>query len=369
MNTCFVIMQIGNPELDEVYYKTIKSAIESCGLEAKRIDEDKKGDLITPNILNNIEESQIIIGDITNERQNCYFEIGYAMGLGKKTNLILTVQEDYKIHFDLMNFPLVRWNKDNLCEKLIKEIKARQSELNKTIRISSNPWDENWIASNREKAMLGLRATGQSGFMEIRFALDHPKININQKSLKEAANVSIINYWGHPIGDSISENPQSTVDGIIANLTKENTLYEYLTIRTNGDFYLLQSFFEDSQEPNKLLSDISIERVTKTLYYCTRLYKNLGVDSETYVNISILHDGLRNRVLDARTQNKFAQGTCNVEEPHEKTLHKTFTELESNILFYVKEITSSLFMLFDFATVPDENYENIVTKFLSIQIT
>ena len=36
----------------------------------------------------------MIVADITNERPNCYLEVGYAMGLGKKANLILTARED-----------------------------------------------------------------------------------------------------------------------------------------------------------------------------------------------------------------------------------------------------------------------------------
>ena len=91
----FVIMQIGNKELDEVFYKAIVPAIQSCGLEPRRVDKHNEGRLLKSEIVKFIESSDIIIADLTNERQNCYLEIGYAMGLDKFRKLILTAREDH----------------------------------------------------------------------------------------------------------------------------------------------------------------------------------------------------------------------------------------------------------------------------------
>jgi hypothetical protein len=43
MPEAFIIIQIGNPELDEICVKAIVPAIESCGIEAKRVDKHNTG--------------------------------------------------------------------------------------------------------------------------------------------------------------------------------------------------------------------------------------------------------------------------------------------------------------------------------------
>jgi hypothetical protein len=40
MSQAFIIMQIGNPELDTVYEEVFVPALKACGLEAKRVDKE-----------------------------------------------------------------------------------------------------------------------------------------------------------------------------------------------------------------------------------------------------------------------------------------------------------------------------------------
>ncbi len=76
-------MQIGNAELDQMCERVLVPVLESCGLEAKRVDKHNEGGLLKSEIIGFIERSEIIIADLTNERPNCYLEIGYAMGIDK----------------------------------------------------------------------------------------------------------------------------------------------------------------------------------------------------------------------------------------------------------------------------------------------
>jgi hypothetical protein len=88
------------------------------------------------------ERSEIIVADLTNERPNCYLEIGYAMGIEKFRNLILTVREDHspessnherggpKVHFDLAGYDILFGHPGNLDEfrtELEKKIRRRLS--------------------------------------------------------------------------------------------------------------------------------------------------------------------------------------------------------------------------------------------------
>jgi hypothetical protein len=122
----FVIMQIGSPELDVVYERVMVPALASCGLEARRVDRHNAGGLLYSEIIAFIEESDLIVADLTHERPNCYLEVGYAMGAGRSTNLILTAREDHgadhpghrpggpKVHFDLVGYDILFWSPTRL---------------------------------------------------------------------------------------------------------------------------------------------------------------------------------------------------------------------------------------------------------------
>ena len=126
MAPAFVIMQIGNKELDNVFQKAISPAILSSGLSVKRVDKHNEGVLLKSEIITFIQESDIIIADLTNERPNCYLEVGFAMGIDKFKNLILSVREDHfpdspnykkggpKIHFDLTGYDILSWSPDDV---------------------------------------------------------------------------------------------------------------------------------------------------------------------------------------------------------------------------------------------------------------
>ena len=116
MKQAFIIMQIGNSELDKVYEDTILPALRANDLDPKRVGKHNQGGLLKNEIISFIENSDIIVADLTNERPNCYLEIGYAMGVDKFRNLILTAREDHlsespnyklggpKIYFDLSGY-------------------------------------------------------------------------------------------------------------------------------------------------------------------------------------------------------------------------------------------------------------------------
>jgi hypothetical protein len=134
----FVIMQIGDAQLDSVFERAIDPALGACGLAAKRVDRHNRGGLLPVEIVTFIDESEILIADLTNERPNCYLEVGYAIGVGKHTNLILTAREDHdpesprhrpggpRIHFDLAGYDILLWSEESLD--------AFRDELEKRIR-------------------------------------------------------------------------------------------------------------------------------------------------------------------------------------------------------------------------------------------
>jgi len=294
MKQAFIIMQIGNPDLDIIFQDAIVPALKSCGFNPKRVDKHNEGRLLKSEIVEFIESSDIIVADLTNARPNCYLEVGYAMGLDKFLNLILTAREDHyqnspnysregpKIHFDLSGYDILFWESDKLVqfkEELEKRVRRRMATLTPKIPSFVSTWDNEWISKHKEVAFSGLEQNGKSEFMEIRMTLlEDFNLNVAQGDLLTAARNAQIDTFGWPLGiilDGTEYSPKPTTDGIVAEINLEDReSYDYWTIRKDGSFYLLKSLFED-RKPGYIFYDTRIIRITgRVLDYVTYALKH-----------------------------------------------------------------------------------------------
>ena len=302
MKKAFIIMQIGNTELDVVCRDAIVPAIKACGFEPKRVDKHNEGGLLKSEIVGFIESSDIIVADLTNERPNCYLEVGYAMGLDKFRNLIMTAREDHnqdspnykkdgsKIHFDLQGYDILFWKEDNLDkfkEELEKRIKRRLATLKTTLPGTEIPWDNEWISRHQTIALSALKQNGRDAFMEIRMVLPESNLNISQGELLSNAEKATIHTFGWSIGvvlDKDKYRPRPRTDGIVANIDTGDH-YDYWTIRKDGAFYLLKSLFEDIEKSDYIYFNTRIVRITETLLYAVRLYTGLKASPNSSVSL------------------------------------------------------------------------------------
>jgi hypothetical protein len=122
-NQVFVIMKFGDEELDSAYEGVIKPSIEKFNLKSIRVDNIEDSGRIDDQILENIAKSKLIISDLSGERPNCYYETGFAHALGKE--LILTIRDKEKIHFDLAGYRFITWKTEaDLRKKLATRLKS-----------------------------------------------------------------------------------------------------------------------------------------------------------------------------------------------------------------------------------------------------
>lgn len=121
-NQAFVMMSISpdESELEDVLH-AIKRATHKYGIECKRVDEILHSGKITDLILEYINVSKYLICDISKEKPNVYYELGYAHGTGKE--VILIAKHGTTMHFDIKDYNTIFYKnmtelEDNLAKRL-----------------------------------------------------------------------------------------------------------------------------------------------------------------------------------------------------------------------------------------------------------
>ena len=135
---CFVIMPINHQATEPLWGEVYCPIIQECGFDADRIDVSEDGSDLSPQIMQKIVNADLIIADLTMERPNCYFELGYAYGIPNKTEaaIIVCCREDHyhrspnykndghQVHFDLSGRNIIWWDDQNR-EKFKTELKSK----------------------------------------------------------------------------------------------------------------------------------------------------------------------------------------------------------------------------------------------------
>ena len=121
-------------EFDE-RFQTVERVIDAFGGVAIRIDREQPLEDLVTRIKAEIRVAVFLIADLTDERQSCYFEAGFAEALRKPViyiasrNSVMKPGTATKIHFDIhMNVQFFS-NLSELKEKLMSVIEKNRSKL------------------------------------------------------------------------------------------------------------------------------------------------------------------------------------------------------------------------------------------------
>lgn len=105
-----VMMPIGNENEPDVL-EVIKSAAGRAGYSAIRVDEFLKAGHITDDILNLLETSEGVIADLTDQKPNVLYEVGYAHGQDKPT-ILISADDLAKLPFDIKDFRTLGYSRE-----------------------------------------------------------------------------------------------------------------------------------------------------------------------------------------------------------------------------------------------------------------
>lgn len=115
---CFVIMPFA-ADFDDVY-AVIKATVEGITTETRgrcfRLDESRPAGRITDRLLTELRSATICIADLTENKPNVMWELGFAMALGKPT--ILLTQNLATLPFDIKDMQSIEYNRNRLSATL-----------------------------------------------------------------------------------------------------------------------------------------------------------------------------------------------------------------------------------------------------------
>jgi hypothetical protein len=121
---CFVAMSC-SPDLASAYEEGIKPAVVEAGYDPVFVEREEHNDKICDLIISEIRSSKFLIADVSGQRQNVYYEAGFAHGLGRGVIWTCRQGEEQNIHFDTRQYNHILWeNVEELRKKLLNRIKA-----------------------------------------------------------------------------------------------------------------------------------------------------------------------------------------------------------------------------------------------------
>jgi len=227
-----------------------------------------------------------------------------------------------------------------------------------------------WFFQEQARAQDLIAKINLTGYMELRANVSYP-LSKSQIELLNAVKQSEMRTFGWPIGVTLENReeyrPRPYRDGIKAEISiaeGDRKSFDYWAARSNGDFYLLQSLFEDSRKPNQIFFDTRVVRVTESLMFIESLHRKLGVPLEARVGIQITHRGLKGRELNSASSNRhiFSRGAAEENESMSEIATTLGTMSETRV-DDVRKIVEPMFMLFNFMEFNVAVYDDIVRNF------
>ena len=129
---CFVLMPFGNP-FDKYYEQIYTPAIQNVKLQPLRGDSLWRPSPIMSDIWRFVQESIVLIADLTGRNPNVFYELGLAHANGKPVVLVAETMDD--VPFDLRGLRVITFDRSNpswgatLCTQIESSLKETLADI------------------------------------------------------------------------------------------------------------------------------------------------------------------------------------------------------------------------------------------------
>lgn len=108
--------------LSKSKFDIICQSCKNLNLDCDRVENSLGSINITKKIHKSIEKAEFIIFDLTYNKPNVYYEIGYAMGVGNgKNDLLIIAESGTEVHFNVANLKVHFYDSLEKLETIIDE--------------------------------------------------------------------------------------------------------------------------------------------------------------------------------------------------------------------------------------------------------
>lgn len=146
-------------DFDVIYSRGIKPACEEAGCRCERLDEQYFTRTFQEQLNDQISKADIIIADLTNEKGNVFYEVGYAHA--RKKEVILLAQEEKEIPFYLKYYQVIIYE-NNSTDKLKEDLAGKIHWAIEESGIQTHP--EEILSTQAKEIIKKIVATGQEKF-------------------------------------------------------------------------------------------------------------------------------------------------------------------------------------------------------------
>ena len=153
IKSCFIISAIGdeNSEIrqnaDDLYTNIFKPICDEYQFDCIRIDKLNKPDNINNQIIKYLNESALVIADLTHLNPNVFFEIGYRSAIKKP--IIHMAEEGVNLPFDIAQFKCLYYSTKGFSagDKIKSQLKdsINSIDFNKTLNSEQPNQNDNWV--------------------------------------------------------------------------------------------------------------------------------------------------------------------------------------------------------------------------------
>jgi hypothetical protein len=112
MPTCFVIQPFDEGKFDKRYEQIFMPAITNGGLIPYRVDQDARVEIPIDAIETGIRNASVCLADITTNNPNVWYELGFAMALGKPVVMVCSTEREGKYPFDIQHRTVIHYKVD-----------------------------------------------------------------------------------------------------------------------------------------------------------------------------------------------------------------------------------------------------------------